>query len=230
MTTIISRLYKNEATAKKVMKELKSKGFPNKLMDMVGAGEDAQSRIEATQVNGTSAAAYAGKMAEGNALVVVRAPVTPFGAARNAMAIVDSKPTINAGVENENEFISSITPMAKQRGSILADHPRFLTPAPEDRSTRPGTISDKFGFQLISKRPRKTSVMPGTRHMSTAVWPIPLLSTRERKPSVMPDGPHMSTSFWSMPLLDKRERSISVRKGGGFPFSEKLGIPLLVKR
>lgn len=229
MTTIISRLYKDESTAKKVMKDLKTRGFPDKLMEMVGAGEDAQSKMEAAHVNSTSAAAYAGKMAEGNAVVVVRAPVTPFGIAKAAMEIVDSKPSIDAGVENENEFIRSSPAPRKSGGipgAILSDHPRFLTPAPSERKTEPSTITDKFGFQLLSSGPRQSSVMPGGKLMTSP----PHLREGERRKSVMDEPRHMSTAFWPMPLLDTSERRSSVRRGGGFPFSEELGLPLLIRR
>lgn len=236
MTTIISRLYNDEATAGAVLAELKAAGFTDEVTDMVAHGAGTRRRIEKTGVDAAAASAYARKMVEGNALVVVRAPVVPFGAARGAMRIVDSQPKIDAGVANENVYVSDSGSGSGSGGrrdeklSINADHPRYMTPDPKVQPMPHGTITGALGFRLLSSRRPKNTVMPGGPHMSTSFWPAPLVKTTERNPSVMPGAPYMSKSFWPAPLVTRRERPLSVRKGGGFPFSEAFGLPMIIRR
>lgn len=228
MTTIISRLYKDQATAKKVVKELTSRGFPTNNVDLITGGDDAEERIAAAHVSAASAKAYASKMKGNNAVLVANAPVTPFGLAKTVIGIFDSQPSINAGVENENVYLS-VTGAGRTSGSILAHHPRFFTQAPNEQTRNHGRVSDTFGIRLLSTEQRRSSVMPDGPRMSSNFWPGPLLSSRKRENSVIEGGPRMSTNFWPMPLLTSAKRTLSIRVGGGFPFSEAFNLPLLTR-
>lgn len=238
MTTIITRLYSDEATARAVQGELTAAGFPESRTDVIGEGADARSAMVAAQVPADSAATYADAMAPGNALIVVRAPVVPFGIARKAMGIVDAHGPLDAGVANENVYLREDGGTGTDSGAtsrmvaknVNTDHPLYLTPKPDSGSWRKGTITDKYGFKLLSPHRETRSVMPDAPFMSQKFWPAPLLSKTERKPSVLPGAPFMSTKFWPAPLLSKGERQLSVSRGKRFPFSETLGLDLLIRR
>lgn len=225
MTTIITRLYKDDATAKAVTSGLSDAGFPEKTFDMIGGSGDAGEAMAKAQVPETSAAAYAPLVSQGNKLVVVRAPFVPFGAAKQAQSIVDSQPTVDAGIENENVFVSDELPEEMRNTSILRDHPRFLTSA---KRPRPTTISEALGIRLLSSPRKRTSAVGQEGHWSTPIAPIPLIDSNPRKSSVF-SGTRRFADF-AMRLIWKQDRGLSVKKGGGTPFSDVFGIPLLIKR
>lgn len=106
MTTIVTRLYATQTTAEQASEALKMQNHPASNISIVGAGKSAEADLVAAGVPEGSAASYAETMKAKNAIIVVRAPVTPFGAARNAMDTVDQFDSIDAGVENENFYKS----------------------------------------------------------------------------------------------------------------------------
>ena len=106
MTTIVTRLYATQTTAEQASEALKMQNHPASNISIVGAGKSAEADLVAAGVPESSASSYAGTMKAKNAVIVVRAPVTPFGAARNAMDTVDQFDSIDAGVENDNFYKS----------------------------------------------------------------------------------------------------------------------------
>jgi hypothetical protein len=107
MTTIVTRLYADATTAEQAATALKLQNHPDGNIDVIAAGKGAEAAMVDAQVPEGSAASYAKAMKSGNSLVVCRAPVTPFGAARNAMATLDEFDAMDAGVENENFYLTS---------------------------------------------------------------------------------------------------------------------------
>lgn len=219
MTTVVSRLYSDAATADAAVAALRAEGHPEGHIDVIAGGEDKAAlarRIEAARVSQSAAAAYAAKLDEGKALVVVRVPFMPLGAALNAIRTVDRFPSVDAGVAKQDEYIreaprDDLQPPHSIR--ILKDGPLFLTAkAPPGHLvlTRKhavrdqGPVSSRFGFRLLSKdRPRR---------------------------SAMSGGGFMSTKFLPFPLLKPRKDKLSVIPGGGTVFSDKLGLSLLSGR
>ncbi|MEM7507825.1 MAG: hypothetical protein AAF415_13875 [Pseudomonadota bacterium] len=229
MTTIITRLYENEKTAKSVVKKLHDAGFPDNLVDMISKSSNAQSEMAHAHLSAQAADAYGKAMKDGNVLVVVRAPFTPFGAAARAMMIVDDAPSIDASVENENEYIKQEVSTEYSK-SVMTDHPLFFTRPRHPDAPRSSTVTGALGFRLLSKDTRRNSAIAGGRHMSRAFWPMPLLKSKRRKTSAISGGRFMSKAFWPTPLLSTKPRSLSVRPGGGTPFSEIFGLRLLSRR
>ena len=109
MTTVVTRLYADKTTAEQAVTALQLQNHPSGNIDMIGSGKGAQDAMVAAMVPEASAAAYAKAMKSGAALVVVRAPVTPFGAARNAIDTVNEFDAVDAGVENENYYVTEDT-------------------------------------------------------------------------------------------------------------------------
>lgn len=186
MTTVVSRLYPDEATAQRVAAALAKAGFPAATTDIVTSADAAA--IAATRVQKDDAAAYAAKMQPGNALLVVRAPVTPLGAARAAMEIVEEAEAIPVGgVRNPNRYIREEVKMG-QFLSILRDHPLFLTSRVGPYATRNiGLLSQGLGWPLLSKHRTARSASSGW-FASASFWPGKRLSAHRTKRSVYSGG------------------------------------------
>lgn len=216
MTTIVTRLYATEAAAATVVEKLKSETFPDSTYDVItDAKADA---IEAAHVDADAAAAYAKAMKAGNALLVIRAPFVPFGAARTAIAAADSQTSIPVDVpQTVLKEVAQATSVPKIMHGYWGD---FLIP----HISRRGTFTGAMGFSLLSKRkPMGQTIRHG--HWGNQV--MGLLSSRK------PTGMTIMHSFWGnflVPHLSKSERKLSVTPGGGHPFSEMFGLRVLSKR
>lgn len=203
MTTVVSRLYDTVDTAARVADKLRAQGFPESTISVITTPDAG--RIAAARVGEVATAAYAKAMKDGQALLVCRAPVTPFGAARVAMATADSEAWIDAGRGKSNEYIREVADLDVQTPRILLNHPMMMTRDDYVGSGWSGwRLSDVFGFPTVSpRRDYKLSVMQGTRYMSRGFWPRPLLSAKPRKSSVMPGGRLMLSSSRSVSTPSK---------------------------
>lgn len=218
MTTVVSRLYANKLAADEVVSVLRAQGYPQGIIDVISDGDgDAVDRIRRARVGREAAEAYASRLGDGKALVVVRVPFMPIGAAKNAIETVDRFDSVNAGVANQNEYLREEPSSKYMTSKILKNHPRFLTgdlPAPHrtfltrnldlSADNRIGTISSKIGLPLLKRHKDKRSVILG--------------------------GAFMSRKFLPFPLLKRHKDKLSVIRGGGTPFSTLLALPLLTRR
>ncbi len=221
MTTVITRLYADEASAIGVQGRLTRAGFPRYALSVVSGAEGLdvetlKAKMAHALVPAEAAEHYATRIAKGASLVVVRATYKPLNAVRIANETFESSGALSSGLEVEAFRLKTPPDHAP---SILKDHPRFLTLAPGARRTaRP--VSDQIGWRTLSPRKRRDSVLSvGRRFFGDGV-------VRHRTSrSVLREGSYMSRYFWPMPLVSKRERRLSVIPGGGHPFSELLGWP-----
>lgn len=234
MTTIITRLYADAKTANAVRNALLEAGNAAETVDVIKKGDipegqGAQGRIEAAMVRPEAAAAYAPAVEGGKVLLVCRAPFMPLGTALNAIRIADGSPSIDAGVANQNFYLTDVPPPSELQflPKILKDHPRFLF-KDKDLARHRGTISNRYGFRLLSKRQPKNVLLKGEPHVSTKFWPTPLLSKRTPKDNLLHG--YMSTRFFKWSLLSKRTPSKDVLAENGPIFSKRLGLPLLIER
>ncbi len=205
MTTIISRLYNDTATAEAVVAALRAEGFPDDTLNLISGGDaSAPDRMAEARVGAASAAAYAGKLSAGKALVVVRAPFNPIGAARLAMQTVNRFHPVAVAGAVPDDYVEE--PLSDDLIlSVLPGSPLMLSPDLSSASRRSyGLVSDAFGIRLLSPRRPHRSAIRGGAYMSTKFLPFPLL-TRQR--------PHNSAI-----------------KGGGTLFSTLLGLPLVSRR
>ncbi|MEL6463408.1 MAG: hypothetical protein AAFQ58_00440 [Pseudomonadota bacterium] len=192
MTTVITRLYADDATAKRVTSDLETAGFPTETMDVFPAGTSADTLMEA-RVDEASANAYADAMTGGMALMVVRAPVTPFGAARAAMSAADAVTSTRVPGTDENRHISEQMDRDLYIGlSILKDHPRFLSSDMNPRANaNRDLVSRAMYWKLLSDPKPRTSAWSGTHYMSKKILPFPLLKERKSSNSVISGGRRM---------------------------------------
>ena len=226
MTTVVTRLYESKAVADRVADVLRADGFPEATLDVITAADAG--RIAASRVEERAAERYAKAMTEGRALLVCRAPFTPFGAARRAQEVADSEAWIDAGVANQNRYIQEKPDLERYSSSVLEYHPLMMT---RDDYVGSGwaewRFSDVFGFTTVSRRrERPDNLSPG--HKSTWFWPGKMLSTKPRRSSVFHGGRHMSRFWWPMPLVTTgRKRSIMTSNPR---ITERFGWPTLKAR
>jgi hypothetical protein len=196
MTTIITRLYSDAATARGVASALMANGHDQDTIDVIGkegAGGAAE-RMRAARVAPAAAAAYADAVAAGKALIVVRAPFAPMGAARNAMKIVDRTPSIKVGVADENAYIRE-TPSMTHRSSVLPGTTFFMSNP--HRSMSHGHI---FGAKLLSAHKQKRSAIAGGKHISRLFWPMRLISAPRARHSAM-HGTWLFSRMFGLPTV-----------------------------
>ena len=218
MTTIITRLFPDEAAAQSAVDRLIFKGIPKRECEIVLGGDHVETRLADAQVHATAIEAYRKKLEAGHAAVVVRTTYKPLGAARLTREILDQRETIDAGDVTNDFFVRS---KPQKATSVLKDHPHFLS-LPGIAS--PGLITGGMGLPMLSDRGAGRSLMRGDKRMSQLFWPMPLISRKRRSLSIIPGGRQMSKAFWPMRLVSTKPRRKSVIPGGGFPLSRLLGL------
>ena len=231
MTNVITRLYADTTKAEAVANRLRWEGFPRNSVRVIsadGGGDGAiRARLSRADVNDAIIGAYASKLADGAAALVIQATYKPLGAARIAREIVAKSDAID-GASEFNDYYMPDRP--DHAPSVLKDHPRFMTLPLEPEDYRGGPISRELGIRLLSPRKSRNSAIRGGRHISKAFWPMPLVSKGRRATSAMSGGRHMSRAFWPMPLVTTKPRKNSVIRGGSLPLSRMLGWPPISPR
>lgn len=210
MTTIISRLYDSVETAAAAADALLDAGHRPETLDVIAAEAGASDtaadtatltqRIAAARVGLRSAPAYAEELARGRALLVVRAPITPFGGAREAMRIAARFAPVEVPGVIGDQYVRDY-PDPRFFNTLLHDHRRFLSQdIPPENPRRRGLVSAAFGVPLLSgRRPR---VRPAGRPLTGAL--MPLVIRRAPSRSVLSDAGPMSRFFFPLPLLSGR--------------------------
>lgn len=212
MTTIISRLFDSPDTAAKAADALRKAGHdPDTIATVTVTGDaaaapgDAAARAEAIAAAGVghvSAAAYARAMGPGQALLVVRAPFTPFGRARSAMRIADSFGPLAVPGTNPDQHVPD-QPRPRIFYPAIGRHAHVLTPdMPPRIERRRGLVSAAFGVPLLLRRRRRRAGMPSGWRVTG--WLMPLLSRRRPRKALLQSGSFLSRMFWPLPLLSRR--------------------------
>lgn len=203
MTTIITRLYKDEKTANGVKQTLLDSKFRDSMVDVLGADADA---MGAAGVPSKLQAAYSKAMSSGNAMVVVRAP---FGGAQAAYGIVDDVESIDIGPAKQSAYVETDM-SAHYNNSILRDHPRFMSSGMYPSLSRGRSmIAMLFGKPLKHKKLNvNNSLYRGTKYWAN--FPLPHLS---KKPRNINNSIYRGTKFWAnfpLPHLVSNQRDPSL--------------------
>ncbi len=229
MTTIVTRIYKNETAANAVADELRNQSFPERTFDVIAGGKDAAVRMSAAEVGDAEASAYGPMIDGGNALVVVRAP---FGTARAAMAIADAGSPMEVEVAAQEryvvrEFSQSVSDLKIRHGywaSWPIGHISYREP------TKENTIMNKFfgAFLVPHISKRKPSRQNTVRHRYWANFPIGHRSSRTPSKSTT-----IRRGYYGGFLMGHIIKANGERKGRSdprFPFSNMFGLRLPVNR
>ena len=178
MTTIITRLYPDAASAQAVVAALIGQGHDQDTIDVIvrDGATDLTDRMRAARVGPSATAAYANHMSgNGKALLVVRAGFNPVGAARNAMKVAARFPSLDAGIANENQYLREDA-SAASTSSIMKSHPLLMS-----NPHRTGMHGHIMGNNPISAPREKRSASAGGAFMSTKFWPMRLVSANAKK-------------------------------------------------
>jgi hypothetical protein len=202
MTTIITRLYPNGTAAHAVADALMAGGHQASYIDIIDTPNAAA--MKAARVSDTAAAAYANAMTSGQALLVIRAPFSPIGAANSAKSIVGNYASIDAGLATEDNYVREVA-RADRFLSILSDHPRFFSQDMDPgRGRTRTTVSSAFGAKLLAPYKTRRSAISGGAYISTKFWPMRLVSANKTKRSVISGGGHPLSKLLGMAVISRR--------------------------
>jgi hypothetical protein len=186
MTTLITRLYATQQLADSAAAALAAEGFRDKNYTIVTAPSGKKSdksgisaALAEAGVIPKSAAGYAPLIAEGNVLLVVRAPV---GTAYRAKEVLAGFESIDAGVRNEVHLPAQVYRPTRQyrpsatsllaRDAMILSGKKFLPPLTS--SSR--TFSEMLGLPLLSKRGPRAGL---SSFSLSSMLNLPMLSKSE---------------------------------------------------
>ena len=202
MTTIITRLYPNTMAAHAVADALMAGGHQASYIEIIDSPSTAA--MKAARVSDTAATAYANAMTSGQALLVVRAPFSPIGAAGTAKAVVGNYDSVDAGLANEDNYVREVA-RADRFQSIMSDHPRFFSQDMDPGRCRTRTtVFLAFGAKLLAPYMSRRSAISGGAYMSTKFWPMRLVSANKTKRSVISGGGHPLSRLLGMAVISRR--------------------------
>ena len=187
MTTIITRLYADTATAHAVAAALVAGGIDAGDVTVIASADTGA--MKAARVNLASAAKYAAAMTGGQALVVAEVGFNPVGAARKATKIVGRTASIDCGVADEEMYEQeSVDPAYANR--VMKGAPLLMT----NPFARPSHGHILGANPVLPSRPR-TSAMRGGGYMSRMFWPMKLVSAPRTSTSAIRGGKLFSQMF-----------------------------------
>lgn len=223
MTTVITRLYGDQQSARGVRERLYREGFPRHSMSLItlasgDTADDLRRKLDVALVPEEAANVYAARISEGASLVVVRATYKPLNAVRIADETFASSGALPVNLPNES---FKIRPPRDHAPRINKEHPRFFTRSPDPDHVG-GPLADQFGFRNLSAQRRRDSVIRNPKRIFGEG-----LMRRRSGSSVISGGTFISRFFWPADVLSKEERKPSVIKGGGHPFSQLLRWPTI---
>ncbi len=199
MTTIITRLYADNAAAHAVASTLLGDGHAPATIDIItrdGLGSVA-TRMRDARVPSASAAAYDGPVADGKALLVMRASFAPMGAARHAIKVVNRFPSIKVGLADEDVYIRE-EPKISIVGKVQTNHPLYMSNA-----FRPKTHGHILGSNPLLPHRTGRSAIAGGRHMSRMFWPMRLVSAQAKEGTSAIRGGWLFSSMFGIPTILK---------------------------
>jgi hypothetical protein len=215
MTTIITRLYPDEATAETVARDLLAVGHPASLITVIPAGaNDPEGAMKAANVPGDTAAAVARVLRPGQAVLVAEAGFNPRGAARRALMVVANYPGIPVPKAEADAYVRD-DPQARLMGRVIKGGMLVMT-NPFNAVTH-GHIMGK-DLVMMPRVTRSANSNGGTN--SRGFWPMARVRTPQRKDSVFHGGKLMFPFAAIIHRGSDRTRTLCRRRAGGCaPFS-----------
>lgn len=149
MTTIVSRLYQDAASAEAVLQTLQEEDATSSGASIITKAKDAEAQMTALDVPEASAAVYAPHVNKGAALLVVRAEFAPIGIAQKIIGIVDDADPMDVGIAKENAYLAIEPDPGMFDWSVMRDHRKFATWGSDGRKR--GLVSQAFGWPMVMK-------------------------------------------------------------------------------
>lgn len=206
MTTIITRLYPDRKHADIVAAALKADGIRHENIDVISKSPAKMSalntQIRSAGVYQSAAVTYAGRVAGGEALLVVRAPV---GQGLKATEIVNRYESIDAGVKHPDYYrgtTGNSTTVYRTSGTanLLDSNTTILTGRGIIKDSTP--FSSMFGMPLLTsgKTGRARLITKKTTWFSSMLG-LGLLTHGERKTKLITGKTTWFSSMFGLPLL-----------------------------
>ncbi|MEM6578499.1 MAG: PucR family transcriptional regulator [Pseudomonadota bacterium] len=170
MTTVITRYFDSAAQAAAVRFELVNRRrFSVKILRLYDAAEGAEEKLVAADVDAQTAREYQNRLANGGAVLMVRAGYKPLGVAKTFRTLADEMGAADLGNILEETSVKDET---ESKLSVLDGQPLMLSRPRDPYSTNFHQADWPIG--LINRRqPFTDSIFP--RHARMASWPAPLL-------------------------------------------------------
>ena len=199
MTTIITRYFDSAEQARSVRSELiRFRRLSPKIIDLYDSTDGLLDALAAQSVETETAEAYAARMANGGAVVLVRAGYKPLSVGNTTRDVMEDRGAVDMGPLNEDVYVKD----AFRPGlSILEDHPLMMSPPRDPESTHYAMAN--WPIPLLSRRkPFTDSVFP--RHARMAAFPLPL-TIRMQPFTGSIFGRHARMADFPIGLISKRK-------------------------
>jgi hypothetical protein len=224
MTKIITRYFDTVEAGRMVKRELVyAQQFSSRILRVFESSEGMTEVLIAQGVEAASAEAYAARMANGGAVLLVRAGFKPLCVAQITRDVSAQMGAVDMGGLVEEVYIKD---SRRPSLSVLTDHPHMMS-RPLDSAMR-STYMANWPIPLISRR-KPFNGFDFPRHARMANFPIGLIS--KRKPSDAFAFPrHARMANFPIPLIIRRTETSA---GSGAEFSERrgyFGLPTLIRR
>ncbi|MEM0907361.1 MAG: hypothetical protein AAGJ94_08360 [Pseudomonadota bacterium] len=202
MATVVTRLFKDKSVADDVAAALRFEGFAALDFDVVSEADSAGDNLTKAGVLPDAVAAYKGKIADGNVVVVVRAP---FGTTRIATQTMAKFDPIDVGsVRDEVFFTGASSSTTLTTGALYFSGPMI-----------PAVVRARTPFQSMTGIP--TLIKPGKgAGLLRNKWATPFSSLFGIKLLLKPfktklyDNPTPFSSMLRMPTLLKYDSRTKV--------------------
>ncbi|MEM9330728.1 MAG: hypothetical protein AAGA53_05340 [Pseudomonadota bacterium] len=182
MPTVITRLYKDKATAQEaldMLHEADHHAFDAEIVSAKDKGTVTK-KLRAHGLGSIASKGYAKHTKEKRALLIIDADFSPDGGTRRIIEILDSFPTIDVGSLNQERFVDDEKRSTK--GKILSNTHFMIN----HRRRLP--MGHVFKGGLLYDRKPRVSLMKGKAHASAKIMPMPLVSSRSERDSTIKGG------------------------------------------
>ena len=223
MTKIITRYFDTVEAGRMVKRELVyAQQFSSRILRVFESSEGMTEVLIAQGVEAATAEAYAARMANGGAVLLVRAGFKPLCVAQITRDVSAQMGAVDMGGLVEEVYIKD---SRRPSLSVLTDHPHMMS-RPLDSAMR-STYMANWPIPLISRRkPFNGFVFPP--HARMANFPIPLISRRKPFTGTL-IGRHTRMANWPFPHLINGKPGTNALIPGG-PRMANFPIPLISQR
>lgn len=201
MTQVITRYFESAVQAGAAKHELVyRRRLPAGIVQIFDRADGLADTLSDAQVEAATIRAYEKKLANGGAVMLVKAGFKPLNVARMTREVMAEMDAVNMGGITEEVYIKD---PPGEFASVLKSHPLFLS---RTRSKDPTAhyMAD-FPIPLISRREPTNASIFSDPHGHMANFPIPLVSDRKPFTGSIFSDPHGHMANFPIPLLSSRK-------------------------
>ncbi len=197
---VISRYFDDASKALNARYELvQGRKLSHKIIALHDSADGLVDKLTDGNVNADTARAYADKMSNGGAVIVVQAEYKPLGVARITREVLDEMGAVS--MPGVTEEVLHRGPPRAYSARILKDHPHFLTRERDPMSTN-HHMADWPLPLIIRKKRSPIGVIKPHAHMADMFYPL-LMPYEPYTKSIFPRHARMADKI--LPLISKRK-------------------------